>query len=142
MLQIKKDHPTFLLLYMDRGLWHPQCAGYVALALVTWRPVPGWRQELTSHIASMIAKTPKRRKASASNPLASALARWGSEGGASGPASELSRSVHKLAHAPKHLHDEIKADYNDMMHAKSADQILAKRESFLSKWKLRCPPVG
>ncbi len=37
----------------------------------------------------MIAKTPKRRKAS--NPLASALARWDSEGGAPGPASELSR---------------------------------------------------
>lgn len=37
----------------------------------------------------MIAKTPKRRKAS--NPLASALARWESEGGAPGPASELSR---------------------------------------------------
>jgi hypothetical protein len=36
----------------------------------------------------MIAKTPKRRKASASNPLASALARWESEGGAPGSASE------------------------------------------------------
>jgi len=34
----------------------------------------------------MIAKTPKGRKAS--NPLASALARWESEGGAPGPASE------------------------------------------------------
>jgi hypothetical protein len=34
----------------------------------------------------MVAKTPKRRKAS--NPLASALARWESEGGAPGPASE------------------------------------------------------
>ena len=34
----------------------------------------------------MIAKTPKRRKAS--NPLANALARWESEGGAPGPASE------------------------------------------------------
>ena len=41
-----------------------------------------------SHIAPMIAKTPKRRKAGASNPLASALARWESEGGAPGPASE------------------------------------------------------
>ena len=34
-------------------------------------------------------------------------------------------TVHKernlLAHAPKHLHDEIKADFNDMMHAGSAD---------------------
>jgi hypothetical protein len=38
----------------------------------------------------MIAKTPKRRKAS--NPLASALARWESEGGALlEPASALSR---------------------------------------------------
>jgi hypothetical protein len=41
-----------------------------------------------SHSASMIAKTSKTRKASASNPLASALARWESEGGAPGPASE------------------------------------------------------
>jgi hypothetical protein len=36
----------------------------------------------------MNGKTPKRRKASASNPLASALARWESEGGAPGSASE------------------------------------------------------
>jgi hypothetical protein len=34
----------------------------------------------------MVTKTPKRRKAS--NPLASALARWESEGGATGSASE------------------------------------------------------
>jgi putative transposase len=55
-------------------------------------------------------------------------------------------TVHKernlLAHAPKHLHDEIKAEFNDMMHAKSADEVLAKRRSFLTKWKLRCPPVA
>ena len=38
----------------------------------------------------MIAKTSKTRKASASNPLASALARWESEGGAPGPAAEES----------------------------------------------------
>jgi hypothetical protein len=38
----------------------------------------------------MIAKKPKRRKPS--NPLASALARWESEGGASGLASEPSRA--------------------------------------------------
>src|SRR5918995_2744836 len=33
-------------------------------------------------------------------------------------------TVHKernlLAHAPKHLHDEVKADFNDLMHAKTA----------------------
>jgi putative transposase len=55
-------------------------------------------------------------------------------------------TVHKernlLAHAPKHLHDENKAEFNDMVHAKTADEVLGKRRSFLSKWKLRCPPVA
>ena len=47
-----------------------------------------------------------------------------------------------LAHAPKHLHDEIKADFNDMVHAKTADEVLSRRKVFLAKWKLRCPPVA
>lgn len=55
-------------------------------------------------------------------------------------------TVHKernlLAHAPKHLHDEIKADFTDMMYAKSAAEVLAKRKLFLAKWKLRCRPVA
>jgi putative transposase len=55
-------------------------------------------------------------------------------------------TVHKernlLAHAPKHLHDEIKADFNDMMHAKTSAEVLAKRKVFLAKWKLRCRPVA
>jgi len=54
-----------------------------------WRPVPVAEGSSACHIAYMNAKKPKRRKAS--NPLASALARWESEGGAPGPASELSR---------------------------------------------------
>jgi putative transposase len=55
-------------------------------------------------------------------------------------------TVHKernlLAHAPKHLHDEIKADFNDLMYAKSAEELLARRNAFLAKWKLRCRPVA
>ena len=55
-------------------------------------------------------------------------------------------TVHKernlLAHAPKHLHDEIKAEFNDMMHAKTADDVLSKRRVFLAKWKLRCRAVA
>lgn len=55
-------------------------------------------------------------------------------------------TVHKernlLAHAPKHLHDEIKADFNDMVHAKTAAEVLAKRKAFLATWKLRCQPVA
>jgi transposase-like protein len=55
-------------------------------------------------------------------------------------------TVHKernlLAHAPKHLHEEIKAEFNDMVHAKTATDVQAKRKAFLAKWKLRCRPVA
>ena len=55
-------------------------------------------------------------------------------------------TVHKernlLAHAPKHLHEEIKAEFNDMVHAKTAADVQAKRKAFLAKWKLRCRPVA
>ena len=55
-------------------------------------------------------------------------------------------TVHKernlLAHAPKHLHDEIKADFNDMVHAGTAAAVLGKRKVFLAKWKLRCRAVA
>ena len=55
-------------------------------------------------------------------------------------------TVHKernlLAHAPKTLHDEIKADFNDMMHAGSSAEVLAKRKRFLAKWTLRCRAVA
>jgi putative transposase len=54
--------------------------------------------------------------------------------------------VHKernrLAHAPKHLHEEVKADFNDLVHAKTRAEALAKRKAFLAKWKLRCRPVA
>jgi putative transposase len=55
-------------------------------------------------------------------------------------------TVHKernlLAHAPKHLHDEIKAEFNDMVHAKTAEDVLGKRKTFLAKWRLRCRAVA
>jgi putative transposase len=55
-------------------------------------------------------------------------------------------TVHKernlLAHAPKHLHDEIMADFNDMVHAKTAAEVLARRNAFLARWKLRCRAVA
>jgi putative transposase len=55
-------------------------------------------------------------------------------------------TVHKernlLAHAPKHLHDEIKSDFNDMVHGGSATEVVAKRKLFLAKWKLRCRAVA
>jgi hypothetical protein len=55
-------------------------------------------------------------------------------------------TVHKernlLAHAPKTLHDEIKGDFNDMVHARTAAEVVAKRKAFLLKWKLRCRAVA
>ncbi len=55
-------------------------------------------------------------------------------------------TVHKernlLAHAPKELHDEIKADYSDMMYAENADAVRDKRKAFLAKWRVRCRGVA
>src|SRR5947209_4709790 len=53
-------------------------------------------------------------------------------------------TVHKhrnlLAHAPETLHDEISADYNDMIYAATVKEIETRRRAFLRKWRLRCPP--
>jgi putative transposase len=52
-------------------------------------------------------------------------------------------TVHKhrnlLAHAPKKLHDEISADYTDMIYAKAVE---ARRKAFVRKWRLKCPAVA
>jgi len=55
-------------------------------------------------------------------------------------------TVHKhrnlLAHAPERLHDEISADYTDMIYAASAEEIEERRKAFLRKWRLRHRPVA
>jgi putative transposase len=55
-------------------------------------------------------------------------------------------TVHKhrnlLAHAPDRLHDEISADYNDMIYADTKQEIEAKRKAFLRKWQLKCRAVA
>jgi putative transposase len=55
-------------------------------------------------------------------------------------------TVHKhrnlLAHAPKRLHDEIGADYTDMIYAETVQAVLAKRTAFLRKWRVRCRAVA
>ena len=47
-----------------------------------------------------------------------------------------------MAHAPDALHDEISADYTDMIYAETAKQVEARRKAFLRKWRLRCPAVA
>src|SRR3954463_2286931 len=55
-------------------------------------------------------------------------------------------TVHKhrnlLAHAPERLHDEISADYTDMIYPASAKEVEGKRKAFLRKWRLKCPGVA
>src|SRR6478752_5423415 len=42
-----------------------------------------------------------------------------------------------LAHAPERLHEEIGADYNDMIYAATAEEIQARRKAFIRKWRLK-----
>lgn len=50
-------------------------------------------------------------------------------------------TVHKhrnlLAHAPERLHDEITADYNDMIYAATGEEIATRRKAFIRKWRLK-----
>jgi len=50
-------------------------------------------------------------------------------------------TVHKhrnlFAHAPERLHDEITADYNDMIYATTPEEIETRRKAFLRKWRLK-----
>jgi putative transposase len=50
-------------------------------------------------------------------------------------------TVHKhrnpLANAPERLHDEITADYTDMIYADTPQQVEKRRKAFLRKWRLR-----
>jgi transposase-like protein len=55
-------------------------------------------------------------------------------------------TVHKhrnlLANAPERLHDEITADYNDMIYADTPQEVQKRRKSFLRKWRLRHAAVA
>src|SRR4249920_499095 len=50
-------------------------------------------------------------------------------------------TVHKhrnlLAHAPERLHDEITADYNDMIYAATREEIETRRKAFIREWRLK-----
>ncbi len=50
-------------------------------------------------------------------------------------------TVHKhrnlLAHAPERLHDEVTADYTDMIYAATPEEIEERRKAFIRKWRLK-----
>ena len=59
-----------------------------------------------------------------------------------------------LDHAPKHLHDEISADYRAMIYAspmslgplalhwRPAQEVARRRKAFLRNWRLKCRAVA
>jgi putative transposase len=55
-------------------------------------------------------------------------------------------TVHKhrnlLAHAPQRLHEEVSADYTDMIYATSPTEIEDRRRAFIRKWRLKCKAVA
>jgi putative transposase len=55
-------------------------------------------------------------------------------------------TVHKhrnlLAHAPERLHDEITEDYNEMIYAKTPEEIERHRKAFIRKWRLKHEAVA
>ena len=50
-------------------------------------------------------------------------------------------TVHKhrnlLAHAPERLHEDITADYTDMIYAATPEEIASRRNAFIRKWRPR-----
>jgi putative transposase len=50
-------------------------------------------------------------------------------------------TVHKhrnlLAHAPERLHEEIGADYSDMIYAATREDIETRRKAFIRKWRIK-----
>src|SRR5436853_4737615 len=55
-------------------------------------------------------------------------------------------TVHKhrnlLAHVTERLHDEVTADYTDMIYAATPEEIEHRRKAFIRKWRLRHRPVA
>jgi putative transposase len=55
-------------------------------------------------------------------------------------------TVHKhrnlLAHAPDRLHEELSANYRDMIYAATKHEVEAKCKAFIRKWRLKCPAVA
>ncbi len=45
-------------------------------------------------------------------------------------------------HAPDALHEEVTADYTDMIYAATPKEVQTRRRAFLRKWRLRCPAVA
>lgn len=64
------------------------------------------------------------------------------------PSAEISSKLRLLeplvgfAHAPERPHEEISADYKDMIYAGTKQEGEAKCKAFLRKWRPKCPAAA
>jgi putative transposase len=72
--------------------------------------------------------------------LEAALALWGEE--LTIQRCTFHKHCNLLAHAPKHMHDELSEDYRDMIYNDIADDIEVRRKAFLRNWRLKCRAVA
>src|SRR6202790_154562 len=98
-----------------------------------------WRALLDNLVARGL-KTPELVIVDGSSGLDKALAALWSDV----PVQRCTVHKHRnlLAHAPDRLHEEVSADYNDMIYAKTKQEIGAKRKAFIRKWRLKCRAVA
>lgn len=54
-----------------------------------------------------------------------------------GPALHCSQAPEPVRPCARALHDEITADYNDMIYATTPEEIETRRKSFIRKWGLK-----
>src|SRR3954454_145572 len=105
----------------------------------------GWRERgglarlarRSRHARAAAARSHHRRRCPASKRRSPPSGR---------PCRRSGCTVHKhrnlLAHAPDKLHEEISADYQDMIYAATAKEIEQRRKAFLRKWRLKCRAVA
>jgi transposase-like protein len=48
----------------------------------------------------------------------------------------------RMRPSAERLHDEITADYTEMIYAATPDEIAARRKAFIRKWRLKHSPVA
>ena len=97
-----------------------------------------WRA-LLDDLVNRGLKTPELVIVDGAAGLEKALARSGPQRGAALHGAQASQSP--CARADR-LHDEISADYNDMIYANSKNEIEAKHKAFIRKWRLKCRAVA
>ena len=100
---------------------------------------PAWRSILDSLVARGL-RTPEFLITDGAAGLERALAALWPEI----PAQRCTVHKHRnlLAHAPDALHEEVTADYTDMIYADTPTAVQERRRAFLRKWRLRCPAVA